>query len=103
MISELIPRPQPTLYKEVVKWTSDLFLCDHGVLFHVVRAGNAVDHQVVLPALVNLVESILDVVVGAGQGLQLGHHGFKLGSPSSICVVIFLVVLLLFMAIAAVV
>ena len=50
-----------------------LLLSDDAVLLSVLRAGHSVDHQVVLPALVDLVEPVLDVVVGRRQRLQLGR------------------------------
>ena len=53
--------------------STDLVLCGIWILILLIGVnGNPVEDEVILPALVDLVEPVLDVIVGQGEGLQLG-------------------------------
>ena len=42
------------------------------LILHVRVNGYSVEYQIILPALVDLIQPVLDVIVGQGEGLQLG-------------------------------
>ena len=53
--------------------STDLVLCGIWILILLIGVNrNPVEDEVILPALVDLVEPVLDVIVGQGEGLQLG-------------------------------
>ena len=59
----------------VSKYCSHLVLGGIRILILLIWVNrDAIEDEVVLPALVYLVEPVLDVIVGQGEGLQLGSR-----------------------------